>query len=150
MKRAPQSRLDHDALKEIVGKIELGWILAVVVRAEGAAEAADFDKGPDSADQGNEIDQHPSSGLVAVMPALYLQGEAAPDQGNVEDDREDSKNTLGFLGLPQNGAEDADDHHEGDAAQDGPKPVSSSRDAALKGEQDLLRSKCCRASLWWE
>ena len=55
-------------------------IAAVGVAAFGAPEAATFNKRPDAADVGNEIDEYHDPGLVAVMPTLDLQGQRTPNE----------------------------------------------------------------------
>ena len=59
-----------------------GWIVPVLVMADGSPQATAFHKRPDAANVWDQIDQHHGPGLATVMPTLDLNGEVTPDARN--------------------------------------------------------------------
>lgn len=121
-----------------ISNFQSGGIVAVLVRSLGAAEAATFDKGPDAADDGDEVDEDHGTRFAAVMPALYLDCQDAPNVGDEEKQEQPEENEgkhRAFTGSEQ--GRNQGEQHQHPYPCHGGTPKRPARDAALETPEDL-------------
>src|SRR6476620_11347103 len=88
------------------------------VRPRRAGEEAALDQEPDSADDGDQQDQHPPAGFIAVVPALDVDEDGRDDDDQRENAAQQAEAILravspeGHVDERQNDADDQGRQHE--------------------------------------